>query len=508
MTAQPQPAEFPVILAAVSGGPDSVYLLKKLASERSHRILVVHVNYGMRGKDSEKDQKLVEMISKKMRLETYILSCPSAVRKGRTTKTGKGFPAGFEKKARDIRYRLLRNLRMKAGAEKIALAHTADDQVETILMRLFEGAGIGGLKGIPKETPDGVFRPILTEWKEDIEEYLKKRRIPYRIDRSNLDTRFERNWIRHILLPLLEMRYGKSLKKRIFSLGEKFRELDAYIEAEGGKWIRKHVADVERAAGGRGGKGVDSIRFRRRPYASLPSALRVKILQRICFDRLGLAPNERLLNAMDGNLCGGGPSGAVDAGGGWMLVNRYEDAVFEKGEGDGSGRAAGGRRTQGTGKSAERRGVRGGDRFPPVPIAGPGDYEIMAGRQEDAYTFEWKRRGKITPAAAKRIAERREAEVFDADDLRTPLTVRPLRAGDRIRPFGNGVEGNGPGGGKKVKEILIDRKVRRDERWGRPVVCDARGDILWIPGVIRSALAPVSAKTKNAALLEVSRSRK
>jgi len=498
-----------VILAAVSGGPDSVYLLKKLAAGRPRRILVVHVNYGMRGQDSEKDQKLVEKISKTMRLETHILSVPAGVRKGRPTKAGKGFPAGFEKKARDVRYRFLRDLRMKTGAEKIALAHTADDQVETILMRLFEGAGIGGLKGIPKEAPDGIYRPILQEWKEDIIEYLKKRRIPFRIDRSNLDTRFERNWIRHVLLPLLEKRYGKSLKKRIFNLGEKFRELDGYLEAEGRKWIRKHVADGDTADGGGGGKGVDSVAFRRKPYASLPSALRVKVLQRICFDRLGLAPNERLLNAMDRNLCDGGPSGAVNAGGGWLLVNRYEEAVFTKDEGVGSSRDAGGRRMQDTGKTAsDRRDMREGERFPPIPIPGPGMYEIPAVRPEDACTLAWKARGKITPAAAKRIAARREAELFDAGGLRTPLTVRPLRAGDRIRPFGSGIGGNGPGGDKKVKEILIDRKVPRDERWGRPVVCDARGDILWIPGVIRSALAPVSAKTKNAVLLEVSRSRK
>ena len=96
-------------------------------------------------------------------------------------------------------------------------------------MRVFEGAGIGGLKGIPRETGDGIVRPILGVWKEDILDYLKKRKIPYRIDRSNLDTRFERNWVRNVLIPLLVKRYGKAVKKRIFTLGERFRELDDYL---------------------------------------------------------------------------------------------------------------------------------------------------------------------------------------------------------------------------------------------------------------------------------------
>ncbi|MGB7631702.1 MAG: tRNA lysidine(34) synthetase TilS [Candidatus Deferrimicrobium sp.] len=84
-----------------------------------------------------------------------------------------------------------------------------------------------------------------------------------------------------------------------------------------------------------------------------------------------------------------------------------------------------------------------------------------------------------------------------------PLTVRPLRAGDRIRPFGGIAGGNARDGEKKVKEILIDRKIPRDDRWERPVVCDAEGAILWIPGVLRSAHAPVTPETRMTAILRI-----
>jgi tRNA(Ile)-lysidine synthase len=494
------------IVAAVSGGPDSVYLLRRLSTKKETRIVVGHVNYGTRGIDSEKDQKLVEKICRSFGYETAILTVDMSGRvpgfKGPPGIRG-DFPAGFEEKARTIRYRFLRDLSKKVGAEAIALAHTADDQVETILMRVFEGAGIGGLKGIPRETADGIVRPILDVWKEDILDYLKKRKIPYRIDRSNVDARFERNWIRNALLPLLVKRYGKAVKKRIFALGERFRELDDYLDAEAGRWIRRHV-EGESTSTGRGTsrkpaapsnrveapgsrKGTDRrkeapIRFRREPYSALPTVLRRRILQRICFDRLGVSPNERLLKAMDGNVTHGGPSARVNAGKGWKLVNRYGEALFAPGN---------------------IADARMGATAPPTPLDAPGEYEIPLGPKGRIVTIAWEARGKGTAAQAKRFAARGDAAVFDAAVLALPLAVRPLRAGDRIRPFGGNGGGHARGGGKKVKEILIDRKVPREERWGRPVVCDAEGAILWIPGVLRSAHAPVTPETRKTALLRI-----
>ncbi|MBE0607043.1 MAG: tRNA lysidine(34) synthetase TilS, partial [Deltaproteobacteria bacterium] len=341
-----------------------------------------------------------------------------------------------------------------------------------------------GLKGIPRESGDGIVRPILDVWKEDILDYLKKKKIPYRIDRSNVDTRFERNWIRNVLVPLLEKRYGKTVKNRIFTLGERFRELDDYLEGEAGRWIRRNV----KISPGRIRRDDKSaFVFRRKLFSALPSVLRVKVLQRICFDRLGVAPNERLLKAMDGNVSSGGPSARVTAGNGWKLANRYEEALFFPGQ---TGR---GRKTAGSGSGKNT----------PIRMAAPGEYTIPLGRHGRVVSFAWESRGKRTPAQAKRLAAKGDAEVFDAAGLTLPLAVRPLRAGDRIRPFGGTVGGNARDVRKKVKEILIDRKIPRDDRWGRPVVCDAEGAILWIPGVLRSALAPVTPATRKTAILRI-----
>ena len=465
-------------------------LLGKLAREKGMKVVVGHVNYGTRGTDSAKDQKLVEKIGKFYRYKTEILAVDvKNIEKDPIRRSGlrRTFPPGFEEKARAIRYRFLKALSEKEGASAIALAHTADDQIETILMRLFEGAGIGGLKGIPRETEDGIVRPILDVWKEDILEYLKKRKIPYRTDRSNVDTRFERNWVRHVLIPILEERYGKAIKKRIFTLGERFRQLDDYLEAEAGRWIRRNVKMSPGRTRRQGAGKLQGIVFRRKMFSVLPPVLRVKILQRICFERLGVAPNERLLEAMDRNVSDGSPSARVNAGKGWKLANRYEEALFLPGE---NGRYRKPARSASGKKSA-------------ILIAAPGEYKIPLGNQGRIVTFSLEPRGKRTPAQAKRLAAKGDAEVFDAAGLSLPLTVRPLRAGDRIRPFGGSVGGNARDGGKKVKEILIDRKVPREERWGRPVVCDAEGAILWIPGVLRSSDAPVTGQTRMSVLLHL-----
>ena len=479
MTPEGKEPKHRVVVAAVSGGPDSVYLLHgKLASEKGTRVVVGHVNYATRGKDSLADQALIENICKIHGYKIDILVSDSGKIPGGRAGIRGQFPSGFEKKAREIRYRFLKDLSEKAGAEAIALAHTADDQVETILMRVFEGAGIGGLKGIPRVTGDGIVRPILDVWKEDILNYLKKRKIPYRIDRSNFDTRFERNWVRNVLIPLLVKRYGKTVKKRIFTLGERFRELDDYLEAEAGRWIRRKLKSFP----GRS-HFPSGFSFPREKYTALPTVLRVKILQRICFDRLGVAPNERLLKAMNRNIHDGGPSAKVNVGKGWELANQYEEARFVPGI----------NRERNTGRRSASS----------IMLATPGEGEIPVGSKGGGIKFVWEARGKISALQAKRLAAKGDAEVFDEAGLTLPLTVRPLRAGDRIRPFGRGAGGNARDGRKKVKEILIDRKIPRDDRWGRPVVCDANGAILWIPGVLRSAHAPVTPETRKTALLRI-----
>jgi tRNA(Ile)-lysidine synthase len=503
------------IIVALSGGPDSVYLMH-LCKKRFRSVILGHLNHGARGKESDEDQRFVEKMSKRtgFPLEVGNVKIPRHTRPksaGRRKKT----VGGFEEQARNVRYRFLLDLKKKHRAGKILIAHTSDDQVETVLMRILEGAGITGLKGIPRETDDGIERPLLDTWREDILAYLKKHKIPYRIDKTNFDTRFERNWIRHVLIPLLEKRYGKSLKKRIFTLGERFRELDAFIEQSAYNWLEAkniyHMKGKNSGAARRNGDGREAIRIPRQEYAALPSLLRIRILQILCYGRIGTVPNERLLTSMDRLIVSGGSSALLSVGRGASLRCRYGEAVLSppgKKETSGAGAARFGR--PGKGKEhkgrrvEEKRGKAGKKKGLAEPVCmmeGPGIYRWNqpvreGGGVEAGYpvSFLWEERGKTMPGRIRKTAQGERQAVFDAELLPLPLSVRPLRAGDRVRPFG--LEGH-----KKVKEILIDRKVPREERWGRPVVCDAGGRVVWIPGILRSSEAAVTPATRRTIVL-------
>ncbi len=448
-------------IVAVSGGPDSVYLVHWLA-ERSaigRRITYVigHFNHAARGRQSDDDMRFVERTARQLGnlMEVQRMSPKRGCENGREL-LGDCRSAGFEASARVLRYAFLRDLKKKYGAEKILLGHTADDQVETVLMRILEGAGISGLKGIPRRTADGIERPLLDTWRDDIIQYLRRHKIPFRTDKSNFDTRFERNWIRHVLIPLLERRYGKSVKKRIFSLGERFRELDAFLDAAVRRWLKRNVKPESR----------DGSKFSlpRPTYAKRPCVVRKRIVQILFFERLGIAPNERLIELVDKVLVSGKPSARLNLGRGATVTCRYGEAVFRPGEG------------------REAPATPAGDSRVPGTLV----VREAAGK----------------PAAAhlrRRTSGEREA-VFDADGISGPFSVRPLRAGDRIRPFG-------APGTRKIKEILIDRKVPREERWGRPVVCDGRGEIVWVPGLVRSCVAPVTPETRRTVVLAIRKAR-
>jgi len=498
-----------VRVVAVSGGADSVYLLYHTIKDIPQTV-VAHYNHRARGKASDEDRKFVERLSRSLGLPLEVGAARSRRKTAGTPSKGdKSRVHGFEKKARETRYAFLKETKRKHEAEKILVAHTADDQVETVLMRLLEGAGISGLKGIPRSTEEGIERPLLDTWREDILMVLRKRNIPYRVDRSNFDTRFERNWVRHVLLPLLTKQYGKSVKKRILTLGERFREIDAYVETASCKWLINNCNYTDKC---RENKRLsrEAIRFSRKAYTGLPSLLRIRILQTLCFERIGTSPNERLLSSMDRLVVSGRASARLNIGKGFTLRCQYGEAILsspgEKGtsgkEGDRFGRTGMGKEQKGRMvEEGAKAGKKKREAEPVFRMEGPGIYRWNLPAREGGgvktgspVTFLWEERGKTSPGTVRRRAGGERQAAFDADMLPLPLSLRPLRAGDRVRPFGLETD-------KKVKEILIDRKIPRDERWGRPVVCDSGGEILWIPGVIRSSRAPVTPKTRRTIVL-------
>jgi tRNA(Ile)-lysidine synthase len=187
------------LLAGVSGGADSVALLDALV-QLGYRPHVCHLNHEWRGAASDADAEFVRQLAGQYGLPATIES--------------RAVGAG-EEEARQARFAFFESVAARTGIRTLALGHTADDQVETFLMRLIRGAGMDGLAGIWPERQIGalrVVRPLLGVSRQDVLEYLRSRNLAWRDDASNTDRQFLRNRIRHELLPLLERDYNPGIR--------------------------------------------------------------------------------------------------------------------------------------------------------------------------------------------------------------------------------------------------------------------------------------------------------
>ncbi len=190
------------IIVGVSGGADSICLLTLLnliKKEWKLKLGAVHINYKTRGADSEKDQKLVEKYCRQQKIKLNIIN----YKKDKYSKN-------IEEEFRNFRYQYFETMRKKLKAEIIAVAHNQNDQAETMLMFFLRGSGLRGLSGI-KYIQGKIVRPLLDISKEEIYDYLRGNQVRYREDLSNLELKYTRNKIRHVLIPLLAAEYNPNI---------------------------------------------------------------------------------------------------------------------------------------------------------------------------------------------------------------------------------------------------------------------------------------------------------
>lgn len=181
------------IILGISGGPDSVALLH-LLMEGGFEPILVHINYHLRGRESDLDQKFVEKLAMKHHLQLEILETYA-----------KKLPGNLEENCRNIRYEFFEQVRRVSKSELILTAHQLDDQIETFLFNLSRGSSLQGFLGMAEFNPKRhLLRPLLQIPKSTILSYLKSQKIPYRLDKSNQNLKFSRNLIRHKILPVFE----------------------------------------------------------------------------------------------------------------------------------------------------------------------------------------------------------------------------------------------------------------------------------------------------------------
>lgn len=218
------------VVAAVSGGPDSVFMLfalDHLMKKVGIELAVAHLDHGLRGAESERDARFVEDLARGLGL-VYLGARVDL--KGRKEKG-----LSTEESGRAARYAFFRECARNLGANTIATGHTIDDQAETVLMRLIRGSSLKGAAGIPPVREDGsslrVIRPLIELGKNEITRFLDDNGIAYRIDATNRDAVYFRNLTRHEIIPFLE-RYNPRLKTALSNFAAHLREDLSFINKE------------------------------------------------------------------------------------------------------------------------------------------------------------------------------------------------------------------------------------------------------------------------------------
>lgn len=429
------------VLVAVSGGADSSALLAVLDALRRRGALpvelaVAHLDHRLRGAASARDADFVRERARRLGLPCFVGEAPAlaAVR------------ANHEAAARAARHAFLAETAADWGATRVALAHTRDDQAETVVLRLARGAGPASLGAMRVVRDDGLVRPLLEQPRAACVAYLEERGLAWVEDESNRDPRFFRNRVRRRLLPLLDQELGVDVRARLARLARQLHEESALAEQRIASLLQDCApgGDLPLARVHEAGSGG-------------PRLLHAWLA------RAGIRASERQVATLEHIVRADDPSATVVLAGGRRVTRCYEVL-----------------RLLPPAAAAERAAT-----CDPAALAIPGVVAIAG----------WRLSAEPAVAGATSSDEEGRASLVDGDLLAAPLWVRAPVPGDRVRLVY---------GRRKLADILIDAKIPRHERAGLAVVGSGR-DVLWVPGVVRSVVAGASATTRHCVVLRAER---
>jgi tRNA(Ile)-lysidine synthase len=418
------------VLVAVSGGADSVallHLLLGLATRWRLRLHVVHVNHQLRAA-SAADADFVRALCAR-------LGVPVDVETVAVDRQG-----SLEAAARAARYAALETCAARVGADRIAVGHTADDQAETVLMRLVQGAGVRGLAGIPP-VRGRIIRPLIELRRSVLAADLRRAGLAWVEDETNRDPKFLRNRIRHELLPLLSDSYNPEVASALIRMASLARETVSALDQTAGAELDRLAVWSDRAA-----------TLRLEALHALPRPVAAEVLRQAAA-RLGSRAPLRAWSHRGLKR---------------VLAVPPPRRAFKLG-----------------GVTVEVSGVLARLATAPLPaliehqVAVPGRTELP----EIGQALE----ARLVGADAYAIPREPSRVAFDADDLTMPVLVRARKRGERFIAFG--------GSERRLKSLLIEAKVPRWDR-GRVPVIEAGGTIVWVGHLRRGAAGRVTARTR------------
>jgi len=438
-----------VVVAMVSGGADSISLLRLLADGELGSDLILsalHVNHGLRGEESDGDEQFV-------RETCEALGVPLRVEQADVAGFAVEHGLNLEDAGRQIRYERAHTEADARSATagiapdgaRIAVAHTRSDRTETFLMRLAQGAGAAGLTTL-KPVRGRIVRPLIEASREDVRDHLALLGQPWREDATNADTSRLRARVRHDLLPVMRdinPRFDESLARTLAVLAEEDLLLDEMASA--------FARDFARAVRG------ERVEFGCDMMATLSLPMRRRTIRRAVIDafpeasRLEFEHVEALVGGMEVD------GFARDLPGGLRAEVRY-------------------------GTMSVSRTVEGDTAVAPGLLFVPGTVYLGPAGELSAEP--------VSPSAEN---EGPDVAVIDAADLSLPLLVTAPADGDRVQPLGMS-------GSKKVSDLFIDEKVPRARREGTPIVRNG-DEIVWVAGVRMSEPYKVTSSTRAAVRL-------
>ncbi|MBC8061503.1 MAG: tRNA lysidine(34) synthetase TilS [Clostridiaceae bacterium] len=431
------------VIVAVSGGPDSMsllHLLNQLSKQLEISLIVAHVNHCLRGLEADKDQEFVHNFCEDFKIECYSKRID-------INKIAKANNVSSETAGRDARYGYFIELKDKYKVNKIALAHNANDQAETVLMRIIRGTGLEGLVGIKPVREETYVRPLLNITRPEIEEYCVTNNINARLDKTNLENIYTRNKIRLELIPYLEKNFNQDIVNGLIKLGD--------IAKKDNDFIEKHVDfSYKKYCHRKQGKVIIKSEAFKEHESVLSRLIR------------------RTFQEVNGNLYN------------FEKVHIYDIISIQK---------------QGTGKVITL----------PSAVNAINEYgDIIITKEENSSEIEKyetflhiNEENRIQHIgmnitlkllhSEKKInfTDKPNIRNFDFDKVTGDIIVRNRKDGDKFSPFGMK-------GTKKLKDLFIDLKVKKSERSKIPLICFGE-DIAWIVGYRVSEKFKITSDTKN-----------
>lgn len=436
------------VLVALSGGPDSICLLHILNSLKdilNIEIFAAHVNHCLRGDDADEDERYVKEFCEKLQIPCYI-------KKANINKIAEERKISSEMAGREIRYEFFDEIFKNENLNKIAIAHNANDQAETILMRIMRGTGLEGLIGIKPIRDYKYIRPILCLTRDEIEKYCESNNLNPRIDKTNLENIYSRNKIRLDMIPYIKENFNSDIVSTLNRLASLSAIDQEYIEGVCDEKYERFCKEYRESI------TIDKGAFKEN------RAILSRIIRKVYIKLNGNGYN--------------------------FEMKHIDDIVsLQKGE---------------TGKEIH---------LPNDIICKNiyGEISIYLNNKKNDFKldeiFISKNQLKtlkninllekigydicidIFPNKSIQFDNNSLIKYFDYDKIKEGITIRAKKDGDKIIPLGMN-------GSKKIKSIFIDAKIPKEERNKIPLVCFDQ-EIAWIVGLKVSNLFKVSKKTQD-----------